>query len=70
MLEELVNVNLKTFSIISERSRPSGEGSDDEGKANTTSIFKQGQKEDRGIYRPVLTSGPGVVSPGTGQTRR
>lgn len=71
MLKELVNVNLKSFPIIFEKPRPSGGESDDEEKVNVTFIFKQSQKEDQRIYRPVsLTSGPGGVSPGTGQTRR
>lgn len=45
-MKELVNVNLKSFPIIFEKPGPSGEGSDDEEKANVSSIFKQSQKED------------------------
>jgi len=62
VLRELADVTAEPLSIIFERSWRTGEVPEDWRKANVTSVFKKGKKEDPGNYRPVsLTSIPGKV---------
>jgi len=57
VLRELADVIAEPFSIIFERSCRRGEVPEDWRKANVTPVFKNGNKEDPGNYRPVsLTS--------------
>ena len=57
VLIELEDVIAEPLSIIFERSWRTGEVPEDWRKANVTSLFKKGRKEDPGNYRPVnLTS--------------
>ncbi|KAK4810588.1 hypothetical protein QYF61_007325 [Mycteria americana] len=57
VLKELAEVLTKPLSIIYQQSWLTGEVSADWRLANVTPIFKKGQKEDPGNYRPVsLTS--------------
>ncbi|KAK4827164.1 hypothetical protein QYF61_015118 [Mycteria americana] len=60
---ELAAVLTKPLSILYQQSWLSGEVPVDWRLANTTPIYKKGQKEDLGNYRPVsLTSVPGKVT--------
>ncbi|GAB0207364.1 mitochondrial enolase superfamily member 1, partial [Grus japonensis] len=62
VLRELVEVLTKPLSIIYQQSWLTGEVPDDWRLANVTPIYKKGQKEDPGTYRPVsLTSVPGKI---------
>jgi len=62
VLRELADVIAEPLSIIFERSWRTGEVPEDWRKANVTSVFKKGKKEDPGNYRLVsLTSIPGKV---------
>ncbi|GAB0208059.1 mitochondrial enolase superfamily member 1 [Grus japonensis] len=62
VLRELVEELAKPLSIIYQQSWLTGEVPDDWRLANVTPIYKKGQKEDPGNYRPVsLTSVPGKV---------
>ncbi|KAK4824552.1 hypothetical protein QYF61_016156 [Mycteria americana] len=59
VLKELADVLTKPLSIIYQQSWLTGEVPADWRLANVTPIFKKGQKEDPGNYRPVsLTSVP------------
>ncbi|KAK4830693.1 hypothetical protein QYF61_012862 [Mycteria americana] len=61
-LKELAKVLTKPLSIIYQQSWLTGEVPVDWRLANVTPIFKKGQKEDPGNYRPVrLTSVPGKL---------
>ncbi|GAB0189064.1 mitochondrial enolase superfamily member 1 [Grus japonensis] len=62
VLRELADVIAVPLSIIFERSWRTGEVPEDWRKARVTLVFKKGEKEDPGNYRPVsLTSIPGKV---------
>ncbi|KFP13318.1 RNA-directed DNA polymerase from mobile element jockey, partial [Egretta garzetta] len=62
VLKELAEELAKPLSIISQQSWRIGEVPDDWRLANVTPIFKKGQKEDPGNYRPVsLTSVLGKI---------
>jgi len=62
VLRELADVIAEPLFIISERSWRTGEVPEDWRRANVTSLFKKGKKEDPGNYRQVsLTSIPGKV---------
>jgi len=62
VLRELADVIAEPLSIIFERSWRTGEVPEDWRKGNVTPVFKKGEKEDPGNYRPVsLSSIPGRV---------
>jgi len=62
VLRVLADVIVEPLSIIFERSWRTGEVPEDWRKANVTSVFKKGKKEDPGNHRLVnLTSIPGKV---------
>jgi len=62
VLRELAEELAKTLSIIYQQSWLTGEVPDDWRISKVTPIYKQGQKEDPGNYRPVsLTSVPGKI---------
>ncbi|KFQ27903.1 hypothetical protein N332_06187, partial [Mesitornis unicolor] len=62
VLRELAEVLTKPLSIIYQQSWLTGEVPVDWRLANVTLIYKRGQKEDPGNYRPVsLTLVPGKV---------
>ncbi|KAK4822905.1 hypothetical protein QYF61_023268 [Mycteria americana] len=62
VLKELADVLTKPLSIIYQQSWLTGEVPADWRLANVTPIFKKGQKEDPGNYRPVsLTLVPGKM---------
>ncbi|KFQ83931.1 hypothetical protein N337_03455, partial [Phoenicopterus ruber ruber] len=62
VLKELAEVLIKPLSIIYQQSWLTGEVPVDWRLANVTPIYKKGQKEDPGNYRPVsLTSVPRKV---------
>ncbi|KFQ24664.1 hypothetical protein N332_04263, partial [Mesitornis unicolor] len=62
VLRELAEVLAKSLFIIYQQSWLTGEVPVDWRLANVTPIYKKGQKEDLGNYRPVsLTSVPGKV---------
>ncbi|KFP60339.1 hypothetical protein N322_01886, partial [Cariama cristata] len=62
ILKELVGVPVKPLSIIYQQSWLTGEVPDNWRLTNVTPIYKKGQKENPGNYRPVgLTSIPGKV---------
>jgi len=60
VLRELAEELDKPLSIICQQSWLTGEDPDDWRIASVTSIYKKGQNEDPGNYKPVsLTSVPG-----------
>jgi len=62
VLRELEEELAKPLSIIYQQSWLTGEVPDDRRIAIVTSIYKKGQKDDLGNYRPVsLTSVPGKI---------
>ncbi|KFQ34998.1 hypothetical protein N332_05069, partial [Mesitornis unicolor] len=62
VLKELVGVIARPLSIIFGKSWATGKVPEGWRKANITSVFKKGKKEDPGNYRLVsLTSIPGKV---------
>ncbi|KAK4824879.1 hypothetical protein QYF61_021086, partial [Mycteria americana] len=62
VLKELAEVLTQPFSIIYQQSWLTGEVPVDWRLANVTPMYKRGQKEDPGNYRPVsLTSVPGKL---------
>ncbi|CAM5121725.1 unnamed protein product [Eretmochelys imbricata] len=62
VLKELADVIAEPLAVISENSWRLGEVPDNWKKANIVPIFKKGQNEDPGNYRPVsLTSVPGKI---------
>ncbi|KAK4806818.1 hypothetical protein QYF61_005614 [Mycteria americana] len=62
VLRELAKVLTKPLSILYQQSWLTGEVPVDWRLANVTPIYKKGQKEDPGNYRPVsLTSVPGKI---------
>ena len=62
MLRELAGVVVKTLSIIFRLSWLTADVPVDWKLANVTPIFRKGQKDDPGSYRPIsLTSVPGKV---------
>ncbi|KFV44140.1 RNA-directed DNA polymerase from mobile element jockey, partial [Gavia stellata] len=62
VLRELVEELAKPLSIIYQQSWLTGEVLDDWRLANVTPIYRKGQKEDPGNYRPVsLTSVLGKI---------
>ncbi|KAK4813305.1 LOW QUALITY PROTEIN: hypothetical protein QYF61_023456 [Mycteria americana] len=62
VLRELAEVLTKLLSILYQQSWLTGEVPVDWRSANVTPIYKKGQKEDPGNYRPVsLTSVPGKL---------
>ena len=62
VLRELADVVAKPLSIILQQSWLTGDVPEDWRLANVTPIFKKGQKDDPGSYRPIsLTSVPRKV---------
>ena len=63
VLRELVHVAAKPLSIILQQSWLTGDVPTDWRLADVTPIFRKGQKDDPGNYRPIsLTSVPGKVT--------
>ncbi|KFR04757.1 hypothetical protein Y956_16401, partial [Nipponia nippon] len=62
VLRELADVIVGPLSIVFEKSWRLGDVPEDWRKANVTSIYKKGSREDPGNYRPIsLTSIPRKV---------